>query len=71
MRPGLFFEGVEAAELEAALAGAERRLLPKGSLVVSEGDYLDEMYVVGGRLGGCRRHYEQRSKRDRGAGPAG
>lgn len=46
MRRTLFFEGVEEAALEAALAGTERRILPRGTLVVSEGDYLDEMYVV-------------------------
>jgi NTE family protein len=42
----MFFAGVAESELETALAGVEHRLLPKGSLVVSEGDYLEEMYVV-------------------------
>lgn len=46
MRQALFFEGVDEADLDAVLAGAERRILPGGTLVVSEGDYLEEMYVV-------------------------
>src|SRR5437879_4202904 len=46
MRQGSFFAGVPATELKSVLVGAELRLLPKGSLVVSEGDFLEEMYVV-------------------------
>jgi len=42
----MFFQGVPETELESTFAHAERRMLPGGSLVVSEGDYLEEMYVV-------------------------
>jgi NTE family protein len=40
------FEGVDSADLEAALNGLERRSVAKGVVLAAEGDYLAEMYVL-------------------------
>jgi NTE family protein len=44
--PPSFFEGISAEAVEAALAGLERRRFPAGAVIVAEGDYLEEMYVL-------------------------
>jgi NTE family protein len=41
-----FFEGVPPDAAEAALATLDRRRFPAGTVIVAEGDYRDEMYVL-------------------------
>jgi CRP-like cAMP-binding protein len=41
-----FFEGVPLDAAEAALATLDRRRFPAGTVIVAEGDYLEEMYVL-------------------------
>src|SRR5215211_2296950 len=45
-RPPSFFEGVAADALDGALAGLELRRFPAGSVIIAEGDYRGEMYVL-------------------------
>ena len=41
-----FFEGVPPDAAEAALATLDRRRFAAGTVIVAEGDYLEEMYVL-------------------------
>jgi CRP-like cAMP-binding protein len=41
-----FFEGVPHAAVEAALVGLEQRRFPDGAIIIAEGDYRQEMYVL-------------------------
>jgi NTE family protein len=41
-----FFEGVPPEAVEDALAALEQRSFPAGAVIVAEGDYPEEMYVV-------------------------
>jgi len=41
-----FFAGVPTAEVEALLSGLARRRFPAGAVVLAEGDYRGEMYVL-------------------------
>lgn len=40
------FEGIAASDLEEALRGLEVRQFAAGAVIVAEGDYLEEMYVL-------------------------
>ncbi len=44
--PPAFFDGVAPEALEAALAGLEWRQFPAGAIIIAEGDYGEEMYVL-------------------------
>ena len=44
--PPAFFDGVAPEALEAALAGFESRRFPAGAIILAEGDYREEMYVL-------------------------
>jgi NTE family protein len=47
MRPTRsFFEGVPPDAVEAALAALERRRFPVGAVIVAEGEFREEMYVL-------------------------
>jgi NTE family protein len=45
-RPPSLFEGVAADALDAALAGLELRRFSAGAVIIAEGDYGGEMYVL-------------------------
>ena len=45
-RPPSFFEGVAADALDAALAKLEVRRFSAGAVIIAEGDYRGEMYVL-------------------------
>jgi predicted acylesterase/phospholipase RssA/CRP-like cAMP-binding protein len=44
--PPAFFDGVAPEALEAALAALEWRRFPAGAIILAEGDYREEMYVL-------------------------